>query len=171
MLRIRPATAGDLETLVELETAPDTAENLGVTGLAYHERAFADPDQEQIVAQFDDARAGGPIVGFVVLAGLREGGGRVELRRIVLCRGRRGEGHGRSLFRAAVARAYRLHGASDLWLDVKPGNARGRALYESEGLVRTGTVPDPTDPDGVLLLMAYRARPALADEYEPESTR
>jgi len=166
-LRTRQATADDLRTLAELETGPETACYLGLTGLGFHERALADPDQEQIVAELEDPAAGGAIVGFVVLAGLREGGGRIELRRIVLSHVHRGNGLGRALFRAGVARGYREHGATGLWLDVKPDNARGRALYESEGMVRTGTIPDPTDPDGVLLLMAYPGRPAFA--AEPES--
>lgn len=155
MLRTRPATMQDLGTLVALETGPNTARYLGVTGLGYHEAVLADPDQEHIVAELDDAAAGTVIVGFVVLAGLREGGGRIELRRIVLAHTHRGGGHGRALFRAAVRRAFTRHGATGLWLDVKPENKRGRALYESEGLVQTGSIPDPTDPGGVLLLMAY----------------
>ena len=155
MLRTRPATANDLETLVALETGPDTARYLGVTGLGYHQAALADPDQEHIVAELDDVAGATVVVGFVVLAGLREGGGRIELRRIVLAHTHRGGGHGRALFRAAVRRAFRHHGATGLWLDVKPENKRGRALYESEGLALTGTIPDPTEPGGVLLLMAY----------------
>ena len=166
MLRTRLATVHDLKTLVTLETGPDTARYLGVTGLGFHERALADPDQEQIVGELDDPATGPAIVGFVVLAGLRDGGGRIELRRIVLSGAHRGGGHGRALFRAAVARAYRRHGAAELWLDVKPENSRGRALYESEGLVHTGTIPDPVYPGEELLLMAYPARPALADELE-----
>ncbi|HEV2637116.1 MAG TPA: GNAT family N-acetyltransferase [Actinocrinis sp.] len=164
MLRTRPATAHDLETLVALETGPDTARYLGTTGLGFHRRALADPDQEHIVGELGPPDSGAAIVGFVLLAGLRDGGGLIELRRIVLSGAHRGGGHGRALFRAAVARAYRWHCATGLWLDVKPDNARGRALYESEGLARTGTIPDPTDPGGRLLLMAYPARPAFADE-------
>jgi ribosomal protein S18 acetylase RimI-like enzyme len=155
VLRTRPATRQDLETLVALETGPDTARYLGVTGLGFHRAVLADSDQEHIVGELDDAAAGTVIVGFVVLAGLREGGGRIELRRIVLSHAHRGGGHGRALFRAAVRRAFRRHEATGLWLDVKPENKRGRALYESEGLECTGTIPDPTDPGGVLLLMAY----------------
>lgn len=154
-LRVRLATESDLDTLVALEVEPDTARYLGFIGREFHQRAFADDDQEQIVAEID-----GRVVGFVVLAGLRTGGGRIELRRIVLSNSYRGAGHGRALFRAAVARAYRDHGAKELWLDVKPDNLRGQKLYESEGLVRTGTIPDPTDPDGELLVMTYLTPPA-----------
>jgi diamine N-acetyltransferase len=154
-LRIRPAAAADLPRLVEIETGPQTTRYLGVTGRQFHDRALADGDQEQIVAE-----SGGTVVGFVVLAGLRTGGGRIELRRIVVSHDQRGTGHGRRLFRAAVERAYSRHGARQVWLDVKPDNATGLALYESEGLVRNGTIADPMDPGGApLLLMAYPSRP------------
>jgi diamine N-acetyltransferase len=169
MLRTRPATAADLETLVALETGPDTARYLGITGLGFHRAVLADPDQEHIVGELEDAAGRAVTVGFVVLAGLREGGGRIELRRIVLSHAHRGGGHGRALFRAAVRRAFREHGAAGLWLDVKPENERGRALYESEGLVRTGTVPDPTEPGGVLLLMAY-PKPPIDIAFENDGT-
>lgn len=150
MPRIRLATVDDLATIVRIEAGPQTTRYLTVTGRAYHDRALADPDQEQLVGE-----AGGAVVGFVVLAGLREGAGRVELRRIVIAHQHRGAGHGRALFRAAVSRAYQHHGARQVWLDVKPDNARGRALYSSEGFVQEGTIPDPMDPAGRLLLLAH----------------
>lgn len=151
-LVIRLATAGDIGAMVEIETEPGAARYLGETGRAFHERALADPDQEQIVA---GAGAGADLVGFVVLAGLRHGAGRVELRRIAVARDHRGAGYGRRLFRAAVARAYRRHGARQVWLDVKPHNASALALYSSEGFVPDGTIPDPTEPGGVLQLLTH----------------
>ena len=63
MLRTRPATAKDLETLVALETGPDTARYLGVTGLGYHRTVLADPDQEHIVGELDDGAGTPAIVG------------------------------------------------------------------------------------------------------------
>lgn len=151
---IRLATVDDFDLLVELEQGPDTAHYLTETGRRYHDRAFADPDQEQIVMPTD-----GTLLGFVVLAGLRRPDRVVELRRIVVSHRHRGAGHGRRLFRAAVSRAYRVHRASQVWLDVKPDNARGRALYGSEGFVPDGTIPDPMCTDGVLLLMRHTPDP------------
>ena len=147
---VRPADPDDLAAIVEIEAGPQTGRFLGVTGRGFHGRALADPDQEQLVAE-----CGGEVVGFVVLAGLRDGGGRVELRRIVVAHGHRGAGYGRLLFRAVVDRAYRRYGARQVWLDVKPDNSRAQALYASEGFVPAGTIADPTDPGGVLLLLEH----------------
>jgi ribosomal protein S18 acetylase RimI-like enzyme len=126
------------------EADEDTAVWLGETGRCWHERALADPDQQHLTAVDGDVPAG-----FVVLAGVRSGGGIIELRRIVLPPALRGAGRGRELFLAALAHASREHRATQIWLDVKVGNFRARRLYESEGFTPVRTIPDGvTEPDG-----------------------
>ncbi|MDT0306000.1 GNAT family N-acetyltransferase [Streptomyces sp. DSM 44917] len=148
MLRMRPTRADEVELVAGWESGPDTACWLGETGLAWHRRALRDPDVEHLIAEAEEGRP----AGFVVLAGLVEGGGVVELRRLVLGAGFRGAGRGRALLRAAVGRAYRVHGAARVWLDVKPDNVRARALYASEGFV-----PDPAGPAEGLVIMHHGA--------------
>lgn len=59
-----------------------------------------------------------------------------------------GQGIGRALLRAAMARARALAGVSKLNLTVAEHNARALALYESEGFVRIGREPDAfRDPE------------------------
>ncbi|MEU1885439.1 GNAT family N-acetyltransferase [Micromonospora sp. WMMD987] len=161
-LVVRPAVPDDLDGITRMEVGPDTTSYLGVTGRDYHLAAFADADQEHLVAV-----VGTTVGGFVLLAGLRDGGGRVELRRVVLDHGIRGRGHGRAMFRAAVAHAFERHDARSVWLDVKPYNHRAQALYVSEGFRPDGTIPDPQHPGGVLLLMT-RARDDRAAATESE---
>jgi GNAT superfamily N-acetyltransferase len=143
MVSIRIGTRADLAGVAALEASQDTAAWLGETGPGWHERAVADPGQEHLIAE-----QGGRLAGYAVLAGLRDTGRGVELRRMAVDPGLRGTGLGRGLLRAAVARA-REHGAVRVWLDVKAHNDRARALYESEGFAPTG---DPavafTEPDG-----------------------
>jgi ribosomal protein S18 acetylase RimI-like enzyme len=155
MLSIRPGTAGDLAQVAVLEIGPDTAMWLGETGLAWHERALADPDQEHLVAD-DDGR----LAGFVLLAGLAGGGHAVELRRMAVDPARRGAGLGRLLLRAALARARDEHGARRVWLDVKAHNLRARALYESEGFTLTDTpAAEMVEADGTTSELVVMARP------------
>ncbi|MGP3913763.1 GNAT family N-acetyltransferase [Nonomuraea sp. 10N515B] len=146
MSMIRPATAEDLPLLTAWEDDRDTAAWLGETGLAWHEGALADPDQDHVVAEHD-----GTVTGFAVLAGLSGGDGVIELRRMVVDPGRRGAGQGRALLRAALARAYEHHGAGRVWLDVRAANRRARALYESEGFSVTYAVADDD-----LIIMSHR---------------
>jgi ribosomal protein S18 acetylase RimI-like enzyme len=147
-LAVRAAAASDVDWLVATESTAGTRCYLGIIGRTHHEKTLRDPDQEQLVFSVGDTR-----VGFVVLAGLQTGGDSIELRRIVVADEHRGKGHGRAVFRSAVDRAFGFHRARRVWLDVKPNNARGLALYESEGFEHAGTIPDPTAADDVLLLM------------------
>jgi GNAT superfamily N-acetyltransferase len=96
--------------------------------------ALDDPDQDHLIAVDAAAPAG-----FAVLAGLSRGGP-LELRRMVVRQAGRGTGRGRALLQAALARAYGHHGARGVWLDVKAGNQRARALYESTGFTVTSTL-------------------------------
>ncbi|RBM19058.1 GNAT family N-acetyltransferase [Streptomyces sp. PT12] len=158
-LPLRPTTAADLPRLIEWESALRTAAFLGEIGVAWHERALADPRQEHLVAERD-----GEPAAFAVLAGLwraadqedrldpGDRAGRVlEIRRLVVAPERRGAGVGRALLRAVRDRAYLAHRADRVWLDVRPGNARARHLYASEGFVVTSR-----DVGADLLIMFHR---------------
>jgi diamine N-acetyltransferase len=137
MLTLRPTGADDLGRVVAIEAAADTAQWLGETGWAWHERARADPDQDHVVVELD-----GVVVGFGVMAGLRTADRVIELRRMVVHPEFRGCGLGRSLLRSMRRRAHALHGASRVWLDVKPDNRRARKLYESEGFAPTAAAEE-----------------------------
>lgn len=126
MLALRATARADLAAVTAWEAEPDTACWLGDTGPAWHGHALSDPTQEHLIA----LRAGVP-VGFAVLA--RVPGPSVELRRVVLAAEHRGSGHGRALLRALLARAATVHGATEVWLDVKADNTRARALYAANG--------------------------------------
>lgn len=154
MLSLRPTTPADLPDVAGWEAEPGTAVWLGETGMAWHARALNDPDQEHLVAE-----SSGTPLGFAVLAGLCAGGP-IELRRMVVGAAHRGAGHGRGLLAAALVRAYDDHGAREVWLDVKPGNARARALYASAGFTVIETRADAiAEPDGTrsdLIVMTHR---------------
>jgi len=129
-LEFRLGEPRDLSALADMEAAEDTARYLTVTGLAWHEKAFEDPDQEHTVAE-----VGAAPVGYALLAGLaspEEPDRAIEIRRMVLRPEWRGNGRGRAVLQAAVTRADRAHKAGRVWLRVKPQNTRGRKLFLSE---------------------------------------
>jgi diamine N-acetyltransferase len=156
LLAIRPTTREDLIDVVALETATDTSVWLGETGLAWHERALIDQDQEHLVTNNT------ALTGFIVLAGLQNELSAIELRRMVVHPAFRGAGHGRALLKAALTRAYDRHRARRVWLDVKPQNARAKTLYESEGFRAAETLAAAvTEADGTttdLLVMVHQPR-------------
>jgi ribosomal protein S18 acetylase RimI-like enzyme len=143
---LRPTTEADLDRVVALEASPDTTRWLAETGRGWHTRALADPDQQHLVATVNEV-----VVGFVVLAGVRDPGRVRELRRMVVGAEYRGLGLGRELLRRAVAHAWENLGARGVWLDVKPTNQRAITLYRSEGFRQERTIPGAlAGPDGTL---------------------
>ncbi|PSL03236.1 ribosomal protein S18 acetylase RimI-like enzyme [Haloactinopolyspora alba] len=156
MSTTRRGALTDLEAVTALETSHDTIRWLGETGLEWHRRSFADPDQEHLLVEQD-----GKPVGFAVLSGLLRRDRVVEIRRVVVGDDMRGHGYGRVLINAAVERAYNQYGASKVWLDVKTTNVRARSLYESESFVATRTVPggaiEPDGAGGDLVVMVHQA--------------
>ncbi|WP_436772834.1 GNAT family N-acetyltransferase [Yinghuangia sp. YIM S09857] len=130
MRTFRPGKEADLETIITLEAEPDAARWLCEIGRTWHALALADPAQEHVVVLADDR-----VVGFGVLAGLAREDKAVEVRRIVVGPAHAGRGHGRALLRELVGRAYAVHGARRVWLDVKAGNDRAHGLYLDEGFV------------------------------------
>lgn len=135
----------DLCQMVAFETDPPTRCWLGETGEYWHRRAISDGTQEHLTAVLDGTGA----IGFVVLAGLGQVPSVIEIRRVVIGAEWQGLGHGRALLRAAIERARALHGATKVWLDVKPGNRRARALYGQEGFREERLIADAmAEPDG-----------------------
>lgn len=155
MLTLRPTTAADLQSVAGWEAEPGTAVWLGETGREWHARALDDPGQEHLIGSAD-----GVPVGFAVLAGVGEGEA-IELRRMVVATAHRGAGHGRALLTAVLAQAYHRHGAGRVWLDVKPGNARARALYASAGFTvietRAGAIAELDGTRSDLIVMTHRS--------------
>ncbi|MCF2532743.1 GNAT family N-acetyltransferase [Yinghuangia soli] len=156
MLSFRLGTDADLATVTAIETAPETARWLCETGRNWHVLAFVDPAQEHVLAVDPD----GTVVGFGVLAGLHRDDKALEVRRIAIAEEHTGRGHGRALLRELVARAYTVHRARRVWLDVKPGNDRAHGLYISEGFADEHTETAPfTEADGTpteLVVMGHR---------------
>jgi ribosomal protein S18 acetylase RimI-like enzyme len=139
----RPTTRDDLEYVLALERAH--VPNVTLWTRDEHLSTLTDPDCLHLVIEHDGARAG-----YVILADLTLASRVRQLLRIVV--EPKGLGLGRATLRECARRAFTEHGARRLWLDVKVGNTRARALYESEGYVLDG--PSETDPSFLILSLA-----------------
>jgi RimJ/RimL family protein N-acetyltransferase len=148
----------DFGTFMAAESDEDTRRWLGDVSVGWHRRAIDDPSLEHLSV----IGADGSIEGFVVLAGL--GQPRVELRRIVILPASRGNGIGQAALDAAVTRAFDVHHATCVWLDVKAGNTRAQRLYARAGFTVEREIRDALEePDGTLsslvVLSHLRERP------------
>ncbi len=78
-------------------------------------------------------RLGGELVGYFVLLAAA---GEAHLLNLSIAEGRWRRGHGAALLREAM-RVAREYGARDIFLEVRPSNRAGQALYERYGFRKT----------------------------------
>jgi diamine N-acetyltransferase len=154
--RLRPAAERDLDFVLAVEAAPDTAPYLATATREYHLRLMADPSVDHFIVE-----AGGRPVGFVMVQ--TDAANRaLNLRRLAVSE--KGRGHGRAALRLTLRWAFEERRLHRVYLDVKPHNERARALYRSEGFHEEGLMRDALLFDGdfqSLVLMSI-----LRPEYE-----
>ncbi|HSP59694.1 MAG TPA: GNAT family N-acetyltransferase [Ornithinimicrobium sp.] len=133
---LRPTRVGDLDVVVEIESAQDTGQWLGEGGREWHEQVLQDPDKEHwvLVDRLDR------VVAFGILAAL-DSPDEVELRRMVVAPEGRGQGLGRLLLRKLLEQAAGSPQVKRVWLDVGADNTRARSLYRTFGFVEREAPP------------------------------
>jgi RimJ/RimL family protein N-acetyltransferase len=152
-VRLRDTVAADVDFVVGLEADPEAALFIEAWPAERHLAALRDPDVAHLVVVED-----GEPVGFVILGGLLDPNGCIEIGRVVI--GTPGRGLGRRAFELVLGRAFDDHGAHRVWLDVKADNARARHLYATLGFEEEGTMRDAlrtADGYEALVLMAKLA--------------
>ena len=133
-IALRATTPRDLSFVLRAEEDPSNRPFVIAWSRKQHAAALADPDLGHSIIE----DASGNRVGFVIVAGLTNPHGSVELRRIVVTAKRKGIG--RAAVRLVEHIAFHRRHAHRLWLDVKERNDRARALYEAQGFVAEGVL-------------------------------
>lgn len=136
-IRLRPTLQSDLDYVLTLERDPANLPYITPWERTQHEAAIRFPDFRHFIIE---AGAGLEPAGFLILIGCRSQHQSLELKRMVVQV--KGEGTGRAALRMVKKIAFDDLGAHRLWLDVKTGNPRARALYASEGFVQEGVLRD-----------------------------
>jgi diamine N-acetyltransferase len=142
-VRLRPTMSSDLEFVVSLESDPVNLPFITPWERTQHEAAIRFPDFRHFIIE------GGPgldAVGFLILIGCRSQHKSLELKRMVV--NSKGAGFGRAALRVAKKVAFDDLAAHRLWLDVKAGNSRAQALYDSEGFVVEGKLREAVKVSG-----------------------
>ena len=127
-LTLRPTTTIDIPFVLAAERAKDARSFVMLWSEEQHADAIVDGNQEHLLVQLDKE-----LVGFVLLAGLTDSPSCIELRRIVVVT--TGVGFGGQAIKLVLARVFDTAKADQVWLDVKPGNARARRCYERLGFI------------------------------------
>jgi diamine N-acetyltransferase len=136
-VRLRPTMSSDIEFVLSLESDPANLQFITPWERTQHEAAIRFPDFRHFIIE---GGAGLDAVGFLILIGCRSQHQSLELKRMVV--GSKGAGYGRAALRVAKKVAFDDLHAHRLWLDVKAGNSRAQALYDSEGFVVEGRLRD-----------------------------
>lgn len=161
-VRLRRTVDGDLDFVLAAEGAEDNRRYVSQWTRGQHREALTNPDLAHLIVEgVDDGRP----VGYVIMAGLSDGNGSVEFRRVVITE--KGRGYGREVLRAVKRMAFEELKAHRLWLDVREKNERARRLYESEGFIVEGTLRECVSVEGgweSLVLMSL-----LEQEYRAAS--
>lgn len=139
-VRLRTATAADLDAIMALETS-----SFGLTAWSRDTMAaeLASDLGRYVVAVVD-----GEVDEVIGYAGLRAVGVEGDIQTICVDEQRRGEGIGRSLL-DELAREARDRGVRSLFLEVREDNPSARHLYERLGWRPIGVRAGYYQPEGV----------------------
>jgi diamine N-acetyltransferase len=132
-IKARATREEDLDFVLASEHAARDAGYIGGWTLAEHRDALVSDDTLHLVLE---AAEDGRRAGYVILRGLKNASGNLELKRITMAE--TGQGFGRTALRLVKAYAFEYLKAHRLWLDVFEHNVRARHLYTSEGFVVEG---------------------------------
>jgi diamine N-acetyltransferase len=131
---LRATTEFDLEWVVRTEHDPGYEPFITRWSRQRHSAALRDPGTRHLIIADSSSRR----LGYIILRGVGEPDGGIELLRMVVAEP--GQGIGRAALRLIKRIAFDELDAHRLWLDVVPSNTGALRLYESEGFVREGVM-------------------------------
>lgn len=134
-VRLRVSRPHDLDFVMETESHPDNRDYISQWTREQHRDAQESTDTVHLIIEADLKPAG-----YLIISGLENPAGSIELKRIVI--NDKGKGYGRDVLRLVKRCAFNRWEAHRLWLDVRSNNPRARQLYEEEGFVPEGMLRD-----------------------------
>ena len=138
---LRLAVTADIPRIVALERTPGARQFVGQWTEERHRATLAGADARYLVSESDS----GALLAYVILRGLSEESGAIELKRVVVAEPMRGLG--RRVLIDVIRMVFEDFHAHRLFLDVYEDNVRARHLYESLGFVYEGKMRDATRRD------------------------
>jgi diamine N-acetyltransferase len=154
---LRPAVPTDITRIVALERSAPALDFVGQWTLDRHHATLASPDARYFVSESEN----GDLEAYIILRGLSESSGAIELKRIVVARPERGLG--RRILLELMPIVFEDLRAHRLFLDVYQDNARARHLYETLGFVYEGVMREAAQRNGVYCNLHLMSM--LAAEY------
>jgi diamine N-acetyltransferase len=158
---LRLAVTADIPRIVALERTPGARQFVGQWTEERHRATLAGADARYLVSESDS----GALLAYVILRGLSEESGAIELKRVVVAEPMRGLG--RRVLIDVIRMVFEDFHAHRLFLDVYEDNVRARHLYESLGFVYEGKMRDATRRDETYCDL--RLMSMLENEYRAQN--
>ena len=135
-LKITDTQNSDVDEIVLMERAIDNSKFILPNTKKEHINLIKDKDVAHLIIRSKNDK----IVGFVILAGLKNKNQSIEFRRIVISQ--KGIGIGRAAIRQIIKYCFEKLSCHRLWLDVLESNDRAIYLYKTEGFIEEGKLRD-----------------------------
>lgn len=136
-VQLRPTILDDLDFVIMAENHPDNYRYIQQWPREQHTAALTDPNiAHSIIIHPDHAKP----IGYTILIGLASPHRCITLQRFVVMV--KGRGYGRQILEQLQQRVFHQYQAHRFQLDVKQGNTRAQALYQSLGFVVEGLLRD-----------------------------
>lgn len=132
-LKLRAASASDLDAIMAIERAPGFERWVGRSSAEEHRAMMDDANTAYLVGE-----AGGKTVAFAILRNLGDPHGNRYLKRVAVARP--DQGVGGAFLEQVVDWAFDCVAAHRLWLDCFSYNARAQRVYEKLGFTRDGVL-------------------------------
>lgn len=130
-VRLRVSRPNDMDFVLEAENHPDNRDFVSQWTREQHRQAQEGTDTIHLIIEADLQPAG-----YLIIAGLENPAGSIELLRLVVTE--KGNGFGRDVLKLVKRCAFQRWNAHRLWLDVRSNNARAHQLYKDEGFILEG---------------------------------
>lgn len=126
-------TEADLDFVTALETHPQNRSYVMIYSREQHLGVIAGSNEQHLII-YD--KGTNEKAGFVILAGLNNKHGSLELRRIII--DKKGKGLGKETLRLIKKYCFEILQMHRLWLDVVDDNQKAIYIYASEGFKNEG---------------------------------
>ena len=131
-LLIYKTQKSDIDTVVSMENDIENSKFIFPNSKEEHFKLISDENIEHLLLKSEKNE----ILGFVILAGLKDKNRNIELRRIIIKD--KGKGFGRIAIKKLKQYSFEELNCHRLWLDVLETNERAGYIYESEGFKKEG---------------------------------
>lgn len=133
LIILRNTQENDLDFIINIESQPENAQFVLQWSEEQHKGALMNEDILHLVVEDKETQK---LVGYVIVAGLKNSDRNIELKRITISE--KGKGYGREAIKLIRKISFEDLNGHRLWLDAICKNHRAQKLYESEGFVREG---------------------------------